>query len=287
MSNEAITLARKVRGISSGARHQLLLLADHANKDWRCWPSQRSIADDQGVTIKTVQRNNERLERAGLITRQRRGKPGGGRFTDRYQLNRNAMELAAKPQEAKTGKHDADQRRQDVSFGQRRHLGQAKATFVSRSIIEPKDNPQACLPGEMIPGDDSLLTEEANDHTAVGPPDEDEADAVAPDLDVLSAYEAVWIAPNAVPFKGLGLRRLFRPPAKRPDDLAVAKYFARWYAEPTELAASSEDYNGQMLDNLERGLDSTRRLRSRDRDTLVWPTTISTTAQHVRGAKSN
>jgi hypothetical protein len=57
------------------------------------------------------------------------------------------------------------------------------------------------------------------------------------ELNLLTAYEAVWIAPNAVPLKGLGLRRLFLPPAKRPDDLAVAKYFARWYAEPKKLAA--------------------------------------------------
>jgi hypothetical protein len=60
---------------------------------------------------------------------------------------------------------------------------------------------------------------------------------LADDLDVLSAYAAMWTAPNAVPLKGLGLRRLFLPPAKRPDDLAVAKYFARWYAEPKKLAA--------------------------------------------------
>jgi hypothetical protein len=52
---------------------------------------------------------------------------------------------------------------------------------------------------------------------------------------VLPAHEAMWTAPNAVPLKGLGL--LFEPPAKRPDQLAVAKYLARWHAEPTELVA--------------------------------------------------
>ena len=57
------------------------------------------------------------------------------------------------------------------------------------------------------------------------------------ELDLLTAYEAMWTAPNAVPLKGLGLRRMFQPPAKRPDELAVAKYLAHWYAEPEELAA--------------------------------------------------
>jgi hypothetical protein len=55
-------------------------------------------------------------------------------------------------------------------------------------------------------------------------------------VDVVSAYAAMWTAPNAVPLKGLG-RLLFQPPAKRPDRLAVAKYLAGWYAEATELVA--------------------------------------------------
>jgi hypothetical protein len=54
-------------------------------------------------------------------------------------------------------------------------------------------------------------------------------------VDVVSAYAAMWTAPNAVPLRGLGL--LLQRPAKRPDQLAVAKYFAGWYAEPTELVA--------------------------------------------------
>jgi hypothetical protein len=50
------------------------------------------------------------------------------------------------------------------------------------------------------------------------------------DPELLSAFEAMWSAPPiALPFKGLRLRRLFQRPAVRPDQRAVADYFAAWY----------------------------------------------------------
>jgi hypothetical protein len=90
MSNKAISLARKVRGISSGAMHQLLLLADHADDQFRCWPSQQTLADDQGVSVDTVQRRNAELETAGILKQRRRGNKRGGRASNIYTLILNA-----------------------------------------------------------------------------------------------------------------------------------------------------------------------------------------------------
>jgi hypothetical protein len=50
------------------------------------------------------------------------------------------------------------------------------------------------------------------------------------DPNLLSAFEAMWSArPIAMPFKNLKLKRLYQPPAKRPDKRAEAAYLAGWY----------------------------------------------------------
>ena len=50
------------------------------------------------------------------------------------------------------------------------------------------------------------------------------------DPNLLSAFEAMWSAPPiAMPFKNLKLKRLYQPPAERPDKRAEAAYLAAWY----------------------------------------------------------
>jgi hypothetical protein len=54
---------------------------------------------------------------------------------------------------------------------------------------------------------------------------------------VVSAYNALWHTPVAVPFKGLKLKRLFQRQAIRPDGPAVAKYIAAWCSQDLATAA--------------------------------------------------
>jgi hypothetical protein len=50
------------------------------------------------------------------------------------------------------------------------------------------------------------------------------------DPDLLSAFEALWSAPPIpIPFRGLRLKRLYLPPAKRPGKRSEAAYLAAWY----------------------------------------------------------
>ena len=50
------------------------------------------------------------------------------------------------------------------------------------------------------------------------------------DSNLLSAFECMWCGPPMpVPLKGLKLKRLCLPPAKRPDKRAEAAYLAAWY----------------------------------------------------------
>ena len=58
------------------------------------------------------------------------------------------------------------------------------------------------------------------------------------DPNLLSAFDALWSAPPIpIPFKYLKLKRLYQPPAKRPDKRAEAAYLAAWYQIEQQAAA--------------------------------------------------
>lgn len=80
MSNAAITWARKVRGIPTGTKAVLLILADCANGDGECWPVQSSVAEELAMSREGVGRAIKQLVNAGHIRAHR----DGGRL--RYEL---------------------------------------------------------------------------------------------------------------------------------------------------------------------------------------------------------
>ncbi len=76
----------------------LLALASRANKQFTCWPSQKRIAADTGLNIKTVASALKSLSTQTLILDAGRVASRGG-FVKRYRLN-----VALKPQPKKTEK---------------------------------------------------------------------------------------------------------------------------------------------------------------------------------------
>lgn len=75
----------------------LAALAKHSDCDGWCWPKQETLAGIAGCSVDTVQRSLKRLSVAGLISRTRRGKKGGGRTSDLYRLHmQNASDLQSK-----------------------------------------------------------------------------------------------------------------------------------------------------------------------------------------------
>lgn len=96
MSVQAIGWALGVETGKPGAKLVLLALANYADEDGVCWPSQARIARESEQSIDTVQRHLKHLEARGLVTRKRRQNPrgtSGGRRSDTYVL-------AVKPQNA-------------------------------------------------------------------------------------------------------------------------------------------------------------------------------------------
>lgn len=93
MSIEAMTWARKVKGLTPTQKLLLLLLADHASQqdgygeDFVCWPKQELLAADANVSKRTVIRSLAEMEELGLIERRRRHRSDGSRAADLYVCN--------------------------------------------------------------------------------------------------------------------------------------------------------------------------------------------------------
>lgn len=85
MSVVAAKWAKRQR-VRTTCRVVLGALADRADKQGQCWPSQATIAADTGLAIRTVRLVLAELTDAGVIHRAARGNRLGGRATDLITL---------------------------------------------------------------------------------------------------------------------------------------------------------------------------------------------------------
>jgi len=89
MSVQAITWVLGVKAGGAAPKCVLLCLANYSDEQGYCWPGQQRIARETELSIDSVQRCLQKLERRKLIERKRRtAKPGDGRgrITDLYLL---------------------------------------------------------------------------------------------------------------------------------------------------------------------------------------------------------
>lgn len=86
MSVTAMKWAKRQR-VRTTCRVVLNALADRADKDNKCWPSQATLATDTGLAVRTVRLVLAEMEAAGVIARQHRGNGYGGRASDLITLN--------------------------------------------------------------------------------------------------------------------------------------------------------------------------------------------------------
>lgn len=90
MSWRASAWAKEQRLGSPAAKSILLCLADFADGEGRCWPSQTQLAADAEVSERTAREWLQRLEDWGLIDRTRRARPNGARASDVIVLRLDA-----------------------------------------------------------------------------------------------------------------------------------------------------------------------------------------------------
>ena len=85
MSYRAMGWAYRQR-LAPTPKFVLVTLADLADEEHSCWPSQTWIAEQVGASVRTVRKAIGDLERERYIVREVRPIGGGGRRSDRYVL---------------------------------------------------------------------------------------------------------------------------------------------------------------------------------------------------------
>src|SRR5688572_16061958 len=84
MSFQAMNWAREIRTGSPALKAVLLAVANYADADGSCWPSQERIAHDTELTDRTVRTALKELEARGFLTREERR--ARGRRSDLIRL---------------------------------------------------------------------------------------------------------------------------------------------------------------------------------------------------------
>ena len=134
MSWQATAWAVKQTAGSPSAKLLLLTLANYADADGCCWPSQEVLAADTEQSVDTVQRQLKKLIDAGLTRKVPRAQ-GEGRWDSRtYFLNMPVAEMS-KPQ----------------------------------SAARSDDAPNRSERNESVTGDASTMPQPARDHAATSP----------------------------------------------------------------------------------------------------------------------
>ena len=86
MSVQAISWALKQQVGNPVAKLVLIALANYADADGYCWPSQALLAAECGISLRCVRENLTRLEMVGAIDRKERRRPDGTRRSDGVSL---------------------------------------------------------------------------------------------------------------------------------------------------------------------------------------------------------
>jgi DNA-binding MarR family transcriptional regulator len=82
MSYSAMAWARGIKTGSATVKSVLLAIANYADEEGICWPSQEQLADDTELSRHSIMRALDQLEEMDLITRERRHRKDGSRSSD-------------------------------------------------------------------------------------------------------------------------------------------------------------------------------------------------------------
>lgn len=87
MSVQAITCAMALRGVSPSEKLLLLALANYADENMRCYPSQKRLAEDTCLSDRTVRSLLAGLAERRMISRTERQRQDGSRASDIVTLH--------------------------------------------------------------------------------------------------------------------------------------------------------------------------------------------------------
>ena len=147
MSWKALAWAEQVgedRGLPANRRFVLFLLANLADEQWSCFPSQEFLARKSGLTERTVRESLKELKSEELFVVEDRRNKHGGRVGNRYYLREHARH-----EESPKGRD----RQPTGSAGSPVFPGMAVEEDTSGRAIEPVDNlPEGISGRRFSPG---------------------------------------------------------------------------------------------------------------------------------------
>jgi hypothetical protein len=76
-----------IRGVSASEKLLLLVLANFADEGMACWPSHKRLADDTGLSQRTILTLMKGLEERKIISREERTRSDGSRASDKITLH--------------------------------------------------------------------------------------------------------------------------------------------------------------------------------------------------------
>ncbi len=84
-----MTLARigELQDLKAPQKWLLVLLASYADESGECWPSQKTLANQAGMTRQSVNKNLKILQEKGYIYSQQRIDKDGDLATNLYRIN--------------------------------------------------------------------------------------------------------------------------------------------------------------------------------------------------------
>lgn len=86
MSTQAIAWAMQQRTGSSTGKVLLMCLANYADENGSCWPSQSTLAKEAELSERAIRKWLKQLEASGFIERRHRHRPDGSRTSDLIRL---------------------------------------------------------------------------------------------------------------------------------------------------------------------------------------------------------
>lgn len=87
MSYSAMAWAREIKTGSATIKSVLLAVANYADEEGVCWPSQEQLAEDTELSRHSIMRALDQLEEMGLLSRERRHRGDGSRSSDLIMLD--------------------------------------------------------------------------------------------------------------------------------------------------------------------------------------------------------
>jgi hypothetical protein len=129
VSVQALSCAFALRGIGASEKLVLLALANYADANMRCWPSQDRLAEDTELSARTVWSALKSLEEKRILSRQQRTRADGTRTTDVFTLH---FALTIQPSPVAKSANGADDHSQN--------LQDQVATVATLTTFEPSDS---------------------------------------------------------------------------------------------------------------------------------------------------